>query len=134
MVAISKKLGQLKQWTGEKFGTAEKTNASEDFRKMNLATETRREGIENMHTAVTDYAKTLDKKSSKDKKLLPIQALSKAMQQQSRLHDQDSVYGTALLRIGETQLELSTFQSEFVLQWHDDSFRQVVCDRAFCST
>lgn len=47
------------QWTGETFGSTSKTETSEDFKQLQMATETRKEGIENMHASLSEYATSL---------------------------------------------------------------------------
>lgn len=69
-----------------------------------MATETRKEGIENMHANLAAYATTLDGKdpdkklpsiSTGDKKQPSLTGLGKALVQQGRLQGEDNTYGTA---------------------------------------
>lgn len=85
------------------FGSTEKTEASEEFKQLQMATETRKEGIENMHGSLAGYATTLDGKdpdkklptiSTADKKTPCLTGLGKALVQQGRLQGEDNNYGT----------------------------------------
>lgn len=88
-----------------------------------MATDTRKEGIENMHGSLAAYATTMDGKdpdkklptlSMSDKKMPCLAGLGKALTQQGRLQGDDNSYGMALLKVGEAQSELSTIQFELV--------------------
>jgi hypothetical protein len=96
-------------------GTAEKTNVSEDFRKLDLETESRKDGIDKLTIALTDYAKTLDKRSSQDKGESAISMLAKSMLQQGHFHGESSMIGIALLKIGESEDRVKGLQEEFVI-------------------
>lgn len=102
------------QWTGERLGVADKTQVSEDFQKLDLETESRKEGVEKLSVSLEDYTKTLDKRSSQDKKVSAMSMLAKAMIQQGHFHGDSSPIGMTLLRIGETEDKLKGFQEEFV--------------------
>lgn len=61
-----------------------------------------------------DYTKTLDKRSSQDKKVSAMSMLAKAMIQQGHFHGDSSPIGMILLRIGETEDKVKGFQEDFV--------------------
>lgn len=86
------------------FGTTGKTETNEEFKQLEMATETRKEGIENMHASLAAYATTLDGKdpdkklptiSTGDKKMPCLSGLGKALVQQGRLQGEDNSYGTS---------------------------------------
>lgn len=93
---------------------AERTQVSEEFRKLDLETESRRDGIENITISFAEYAKTLDKKSSKEKNSSCLAVLGKAMTQQGHFHGEHSKLGIALRRVGEVEDKISAWQAEFV--------------------
>lgn len=95
-------------------GTAEKTHVSEDFRRLDLETESRKDGVERLTIALTDYAKTLDKRSSQDKKVSVLSMLAKSMIQQGNFHGESGKFGIALVKIGEAQDRIQGLQEEFV--------------------
>lgn len=78
--------------------------ASEEFQQLQIATDTRKEGIENMYSNLAAYATTLDGKDpdkkmptlDMDSKRTPcLSGLGKAMVQQGRLQGEDNSYGTS---------------------------------------
>lgn len=79
-----------------------------------METESRREGVEKLTIALTDYAKTLDKRSSQDKKISVLSMLAKSMIQQGNFHGKSSKFGLALVKIGEAQDRIQGLQEEFV--------------------
>lgn len=99
-------------------GTSEKTHVSEDFRKLDLETESRKDGVEKLTIALTDYAKTLDKKSSQDKKTSAMSMLAKAMIQQGNFHGEVSTFGIALVEIGKVEDRIQGLQQEYVLLYN----------------
>lgn len=114
MVVISKKLGQLKQWTGEKMGKIEKTTPPEEWRKLDVETEGRKLGVERLTTSFTDLAKNLDKRSSMNKGLTVLGMVSKAMDYQGNYYGDDSEYGKILQKVSESQELLNVCQNFYV--------------------
>lgn len=114
MVVISKKLGQLRQWTGEKMGKIEKTTPPEDWRKLDVETEGRKLGVERLTTSFTDLAKNLDKRSSMNKGLTVLGMVSKAMDYQGNYYGDDSEYGNILQKVSESQELLNVCQNFYV--------------------
>lgn len=95
-------------------GTAEKTSVSDDFKRLDLETSSRKEGIEKLTIALTDYAKTLDKRSSLDKKISALNMWAKSLIQQGKFHGDESRLGLVLSRVGDIQDKIQRFQEDFV--------------------
>ncbi len=79
-----------------------------------METESRKDGIEKLAIALEDYAKTLDKRSSQDKKISAIAMLTKALIQQGHFHGDSAPIGMTLLKIGEAEDKVKGLQEEFV--------------------
>ncbi|KAJ3222718.1 hypothetical protein HK099_001984 [Clydaea vesicula] len=114
---MSKAFGKFKQWTGEKTGSANKTEASEDFKRLEQETEYRKECTEKINEACTMYIQTLGKKKdslgSKVKKL-PLEVLSDSMISYGKMLNDESYYGKALVEFGAATENLSQSQMEYV--------------------
>lgn len=95
-------------------GTTEKTCASEDFRRIDLETESRKDGMEKMCVAIANYAKTLDKRSSQNRQVSVMSMLARTFDQQAKFHGESTVYGMTLKRIGEVEDRIEDCQSLFV--------------------
>lgn len=114
MVIISKKFGQLKQWTGEKLGNTQKSTPPEEWKKLDVETEGRKLGVERLTTSITDLAKNLDKRSSMNKGVSVLGMVSKAMDYQGNYYGDDSEYGKVLQKVSESQELLNVCQNFFV--------------------
>ena len=81
---------------------------------MDIETESRKDGIEKLTIGLTDYAKTLDKRSSQDKKVSVLSVLAKSMTQQGNFHGEQSRLGIALKCIGDLEDKIDALQQQFV--------------------
>jgi hypothetical protein len=70
--------------------------------------------MEKLAISLTDYAKTLDKRSSQDKKVSAMSMLAKAMIQQGKFHGESTMLGLSLVKIGEAQDRVQGLQQEYV--------------------
>lgn len=92
MPSLSKKFNQLKQWTGEKIGNVDKTTFPEAYKQLEMETESRREGVDNILQAMSLYVR-----GEEGRKSTPIARLSKTILQQGKMHGDDSAYGICSL-------------------------------------
>lgn len=104
------------QWTGERLGSVEKTEAPPDFKQLEIETETRKEGIDNMVGSLGDFLKTMDERKSP-----PLYKFGKTVLQQGKFHGADSIYGMrvvlvlgmSMTKIGEGLEKIALLQGEF---------------------
>ena len=108
MPSLSKKFNQLKQWTGEKIGNVDRTEHPEAYKQLEMETESRREGIDNILQAMNLYIRGEDNRKS-----TPIARLSKTILQQGKMHGDDSAYGSLMVDMGTGLDRISTHQNEF---------------------
>ncbi|KAJ3280609.1 hypothetical protein HK104_000539, partial [Borealophlyctis nickersoniae] len=108
--------------TGEKMGSTQKTETSEEFKRLETETELRMEYTTKIHDGLELYLKTMGKPhkdlDGKEKKL-PVDILGSAMIGfGSMLHD-GSNYGKALMKIGEAQEQIADYQNDYVTKLRD---------------
>ncbi|KAJ3052528.1 hypothetical protein HK097_006094 [Rhizophlyctis rosea] len=123
MATIGKKFGQLRQWTGEKIGSTQRTETSEEFKRLEHETELRHECIEKVHDSVSLYLRQLEKTKadrigSKDKRT-PLENLAEAMMHFGNMLYEESNYGQALVKFGETHERISNIQMDYVMRVRD---------------
>ncbi|KAJ3150624.1 hypothetical protein HDU89_003032 [Geranomyces variabilis] len=117
MASIGKKLGQFRQWTGEKMGNSQKTETSEEFKRLELETEIRREFTEQVHEALSIYLKAMGKRKEAvtDKaRKLPLEIMAEAMIHFGTMLHEDSLYGKALVKFGESHEKIANYQIEYI--------------------
>lgn len=116
MSKLVKKFGQFSQWTGEKLGSSQKTDTSEEFKRLQGDTESRKECIDLIMTPMEALYKTVSKMKDsiddKEKKLI-LQVLSQAMSHYGAVLPTDSQYGIVLNKVAETQNDIALEQSKF---------------------
>ncbi|KAJ8323412.1 hypothetical protein BDV3_004193 [Batrachochytrium dendrobatidis] len=105
MSLIGKKFGQFKQWTGEKLGNTQRTETSDEFKRLETDTGERKACIERFHSSLDLWYKTMIKRPSLlvEEKIQrsPIQALGNSMILFGTFLPQNSIYGQALLKSGQ---------------------------------
>lgn len=79
-----------------------------------METESRKDGVEKLTVGLADYAKTLDKRSSQDKKASVLSILAKSMTQQGNFHGEQSQLGIALKCIGDLEDKIDALLQQFV--------------------
>ncbi|KNC96962.1 uncharacterized protein SPPG_07783 [Spizellomyces punctatus DAOM BR117] len=122
MASLGKKFGQLRQWTGEKMGSSQKTETSEEFKRLEQETDLRREFTEKVHEALAVYLKSMGKRkeSLTDKtKKLPLEIMADAMIHFGTMLHEDSNYGRALIKFGECHERIANIQLEYVTRVRD---------------
>ncbi|KAI9204039.1 uncharacterized protein BJ171DRAFT_582415 [Polychytrium aggregatum] len=122
MASLTKKLGQLRQWTGEKIWRAQKTDTGDDFKRLEQETEVRRECIEKIADSYHLYWTTLEKRkeSPLDKqKRLPIESVAGSMISFGSMLHEESSYGNVLIRVGEAYEQLAGTQMDFMNRVHE---------------
>ncbi|KAJ3107120.1 hypothetical protein HDU97_004813 [Phlyctochytrium planicorne] len=100
-------------WTGEKFGGAQKTETSEEFKKLENETEQRREYTDKLLDSCNSYLKTMGKKKDGRDAKLPMEYLASSMINFGSVLDEESGYGRALLQVGESHERIAGLQSTF---------------------
>ncbi|RKO96350.1 hypothetical protein CXG81DRAFT_9985, partial [Caulochytrium protostelioides] len=122
MAGLGKKLGQLRQWTGEKMGSTSRTETSFEFMRLEQETQLRHAYTERVHEACTAYLRGLGKRkeSTEDKaKKLPVEILAMSMLHFGQeLHD-ESAYGKALMQFGEAHTHIASITVEYVTRVRD---------------
>ncbi|KAK9674771.1 hypothetical protein K7432_016897, partial [Basidiobolus ranarum] len=114
--AIGKNLGKFKQWTGEKLGKANKTECSDEFQRLELETDQRKDTFERLYNASEVYLRTLEKKKKgpEDKnKISPILSLAYSLVAQGQTLPHDSPYGQAMVKFGEAQEQIANNQLDY---------------------
>jgi hypothetical protein len=111
---VSKKIGRVKQWAGEKMGAEAKTNVSDEFKALELEMALRHDGrsatlfidhrwrlpgMEKMQKSMTAYVKSLSKRNEiEDKeKILPVAYLGQTMMHHGEDFETDSTFGNCLI-------------------------------------
>lgn len=86
---------------------------------MEAETEIRREGLENLFTALTKYFKTLDKKKMSKldvtNRQVPLSMLANAMLKHGRFLGESSNYGKSLVEMGEAHDLICIEQMDYVI-------------------
>ncbi|KAJ3117582.1 hypothetical protein HK098_006149 [Nowakowskiella sp. JEL0407] len=114
-MSFTKKIGQFRQWTGEKIGNAQRTETSDDFKELENDTNLRNEQTQNVYDACCAYLKGLGKRGDSEKaKKSPLEAMGSAMVMYGNQLPEDSVYGNTLIKVGECHERLGQNQSEYV--------------------
>ncbi|KAI9805125.1 MAG: hypothetical protein M1825_000959 [Sarcosagium campestre] len=95
---VNKKLGRFKQWAGERMGGEARTR------------------MERLQKAMTVYVKSLSKtKEAEDKeKILPVAYLGSTMIGHGEEFEQDSEFGSCLMKLGRTNERISRVQEAYV--------------------
>ncbi|KAI9101726.1 hypothetical protein DFS34DRAFT_427830 [Phlyctochytrium arcticum] len=99
-------------------GSSQKTETSEEFKKLENDTDLRYQFTEKMHESLETYLKSLGKRkeSVRDKsKKLPLEVMAEGMIQFGALLGPDSAYGQALVKFGEQHEEISKVQTDYLI-------------------
>ncbi|TPX33824.1 hypothetical protein SmJEL517_g03349 [Synchytrium microbalum] len=129
-VNFSKKFGQLSQFVGEKLGNTQKTETSEEFKRLEEETDLRRIQTERVHLACEGYLRTLSKKrpSPEDKtEGMPLEIMGTCMNHFGSMMQEDSPYGKSLrhtlarllVKFGQAQTKLANIQYDYFQQARD---------------
>ncbi|KAG0170926.1 hypothetical protein DFQ28_001395 [Apophysomyces sp. BC1034] len=112
-----KNLGKLKQWTGERLGSAKATLQTEDFQRLEVETEQRRAGFEKVYEASQlQYGYLSKKKPSPDDpktKVYPMEIFATSWTNHGDAFPGDSALGVALINYGEAESRISGLQEDF---------------------
>ncbi|KAI8807677.1 hypothetical protein BJ742DRAFT_305261 [Cladochytrium replicatum] len=103
MASVTKKLGQFRQWTGEKIGNAQRTETSEDFKRLEAETNDRNNHTTAVHDALSTYVKSLlgKRKDPDDRnQKTHLENVGGTMEEFGRKLADDSNYGAALTKVG----------------------------------
>ncbi|KAJ3409849.1 hypothetical protein CcCBS67573_g02075 [Chytriomyces confervae] len=110
---IGKKLGQLKQWTGEKMGGAHRTETSEEFKQLELVTEVRKEHYEKLESQLHLFIRSISKGDGKEKDRSPMDMFGSVMTTVGTSLEPSS-YTKALTQCGDAHAEVANLQRNFV--------------------
>lgn len=114
---VNKRIGKLKQWTGEKLGGQQKTELSEDFQSLEQDVELRKAGVEKMYSVSKEYSKHLTRKleaeGTETGKVLPIDGLGLVLANHGDEFGSDSSFGEALVSFGKAQQQMATATANF---------------------
>ncbi|KAF7723964.1 hypothetical protein EC973_001480 [Apophysomyces ossiformis] len=112
-----KNLGKLKQWTGERLGSAKATLQTEDFQRLEVETEQKRVGFEKVHEAAQlQYSHLSKKKPSPEdakQKMYPMEIFATCWSSHGDAFPMDSALGVALINYGDAETRISTLQEDF---------------------
>ncbi|KAJ3145854.1 hypothetical protein HDU86_000621 [Geranomyces michiganensis] len=98
-------------------GNSQKTETSEEFKRLELETEIRRDFTEQVHEALSIYLKAMGKRkeSVADKsKKLPLEIMAESMIHFGTMLHEDSLYGKALVKFGESHEKIANYQVEYI--------------------
>ncbi|KNF03779.1 hypothetical protein PSTG_02874 [Puccinia striiformis f. sp. tritici PST-78] len=114
---VNKRIGKLKQWTGEKLGGQQKTELSEDFQSLEQDVELRKLGVEKMYSVSKEYSKHLTKKSEAEGtdtgRVIPIEGLGLVLSNHGDEFGSDSSFGEALVSFGKAHQQMATATSNY---------------------
>ncbi|KAI9009780.1 hypothetical protein BC832DRAFT_538812 [Gaertneriomyces semiglobifer] len=114
MASIGKKFGQLRQWTNERMGSSQKTETSDEFKRLEHETDVRRDFTEKVYDALTFYLTSLGKRKETGKaKKLPMEVMAEAMLHFGALLHEESRYGRSLVKFGETHAKIADAQVDY---------------------
>ncbi|KAJ3253354.1 hypothetical protein HK103_000733 [Boothiomyces macroporosus] len=124
-MGIGKKLGQFAQWTGEKFGQSQKTETSEEFKRLQDETIVRKDCVERVATPLEGVQKQLTKtKEDPEDKVQRVlyDVLGHAMTHFADVLPSDSYYGATLQMVGQahTQIAAANIQEGYLLCLTED--------------
>ncbi|KAI8805784.1 hypothetical protein BJ742DRAFT_855673, partial [Cladochytrium replicatum] len=126
MASVTKKLGQFRQWTGEKIGNAQRTETSEDFKRLEAETNDRNNHTIAVHEALSAYIKSLlgKRKDPDDRNhKTHLENVGATMEEFGRKLADESNYGAALTKVGQSLSEMAEVEMNMVcwLFWHRES-------------
>ncbi|KAL2911162.1 hypothetical protein HK105_209370 [Polyrhizophydium stewartii] len=126
MSLLGKKIGQFRQWTGEKLGNTQRTETSDEFKRLEADTEIRRANLERLHGSLDAWNKTMTKLPSitatERTQRTPLQGLSHAMTTFGSSLPHDSVYGRTLLKVGQVHEEIALEELQLASEVRDGIF------------
>ncbi|KAH9821158.1 hypothetical protein DFH28DRAFT_836496, partial [Melampsora americana] len=114
---VNKRIGKLKQWTGEKLGGQQKTELSEDFQSLEQDVDLRKAGVDRIYSVSKEYSKHLTKKieaeGTETGKVLPADALGLVFANHGDEFGNDSAFGQALVAFGKAQQQLANVTANY---------------------
>ncbi|KAI8616412.1 hypothetical protein BC830DRAFT_1118190 [Chytriomyces sp. MP71] len=110
---LGKKFGQLKQWTGERIGGAQKTETSEEFKHLEHVTEERKEQYEKLEAQLHLFIRSISKGDGKEKDRSPMDMFGSVMTTVGTTLE-PSPYTKALTQCGDAHADLANLQRTFV--------------------
>ncbi|KAG0139552.1 hypothetical protein CROQUDRAFT_54545 [Cronartium quercuum f. sp. fusiforme G11] len=114
---VNKRIGKLKQWTGEKLGGQQKTELSEDFQSLEQDVDLRKAGVDRLYSVSKEYSKHLTKKIEAEGtdtgKVLPVDALGLVFANHGDEFGNDSAFGQALVAFGKAQQQLANVTANY---------------------
>lgn len=117
---VNKRIGKLKQWTGEKLGGQQKTELSEDFQSLEQDVDLRKAGVDRIYSVSKEYSKHLTKKieaeGTETGKVLPADALGLVFANHGDEFGNDSAFGQALVAFGKAQQQLANVTANYTDQ------------------
>lgn len=121
MSSFVKKFGQLKQWTSEKLGTAQKTEMPSEISQMIIEADTKRDCIESLISHLQAFIRSHDSffkgglmNTGYSSANAVTYQLSKTFTLYGKLNGDESPLGAALVKMGDVFEEISMYQTEFV--------------------
>lgn len=117
----TKQLGKLRQWAEEKISTEKKTEATDEFKDLEVEVERRRFGLEQVYEHSRTYYRYLMKKKDigdGDESLLPIELLGRVMVAHGQEFGSDSAYGHSLTALGNAHIKVAGLQEQFGEHFH----------------
>ncbi|KAI9624768.1 hypothetical protein H4Q26_016686 [Puccinia striiformis f. sp. tritici PST-130] len=112
---VNKRIGKLKQWTGEKLGGQQKTELN--FQSLEQDVELRKLGVEKMYSVSKEYSKHLTKKSEAEGtdtgRVIPIEGLGLVLSNHGDEFGSDSSFGEALVSFGKAHQQMATATSNY---------------------
>ncbi|KAI9331943.1 hypothetical protein BDR26DRAFT_869725 [Obelidium mucronatum] len=110
---IGKKLGQFKQWTGEKLGGSQRTETSDEFKQLEYVTEERKDQYEKLEHQLHNFIKSMSKGDGKEKDRSPMDMFGSVMTSVGTTLEA-SAYSKSLIQFGDAHAELANLQRAFI--------------------
>ncbi|KAI7904397.1 uncharacterized protein BX663DRAFT_504926 [Cokeromyces recurvatus] len=112
-----KNIGKLKQWTGEKFGSAKITLQTEDFQRLEVETERKRVAYEKLYASTLILHQQLLKRKispedNKSKRLVG-DIFGVSLNNYGNEFVEETPLGIATINLGQAQSKIAAFQEEY---------------------
>ncbi|TPX61360.1 hypothetical protein PhCBS80983_g01146 [Powellomyces hirtus] len=98
-------------------GNSQKTETSEEFKRLEHETDIRRDFTEHVYEALTIYLKSMGKRKesvSEKVKKMPLEIMAESMIHFGTMLNEESLYGKALLKFGESHEKIASYQVEYI--------------------
>ncbi|KAI8138872.1 hypothetical protein BJV82DRAFT_280222 [Fennellomyces sp. T-0311] len=131
-----KNLVRFKQWTGERLGAPKPTLQSEDLQELEEQMDEWHNGFEQMYQTIklshAQLAKTKNLVQESRSKYTPLQAIGDAWACHGKeVADSSPKLGSALVSLGEAEMDISTYFDQLTLQLGTD-YMQLLRDSRTC--